>query len=63
MDQLKHLLFRNVDRNCKHTSVHRDHSVARPVQPLSDREVFRCTTDDFLADLDPIRLEKKGLNL
>eukprot|EP00978_Attheya_sp_CCMP212_P008088 scaffold18835_cov52-Attheya_sp.AAC.1 len=52
MEQLKHLLFLNVDGNCKRTSVHHEQSVARPIQPTGTREVRRCTRANFRDDLD-----------
>jgi hypothetical protein len=50
MNQLKTLLFTHVDENCNPTSAHYDQSVARPIQPLDDRGVFRCTRKDFVSD-------------
>ena len=48
--QMKTLLFGHVDKNCKKTSVHWDHSVARPVQPRRGRDVHRCMCRDYIAD-------------
>jgi hypothetical protein len=52
MEELKQLLFLNVDQNCKRTSVHHEQSVARPIQPTGTREVRRCTRANYKDDLD-----------
>uniref|UniRef100_A0A7S2UQH9 carbonic anhydrase n=1 Tax=Attheya septentrionalis TaxID=420275 RepID=A0A7S2UQH9_9STRA len=53
MEELKQLLFLNVDGNCERTSVHHEQSVARPIQPTGDIEVRRCTRANYKDDLDP----------
>lgn len=50
LSQMKNLLFNHVNGNCERTSVHYKGSVARPIQDIVDRPVWRCTRDDFLSD-------------
>jgi len=50
--QIKDLIFTHVDDDCTRTSVHYDESVARPIQPLKKRGVFRCTRDNFVSDAE-----------
>lgn len=50
LDQMKLILFTNVNKFCKKTSIHYDQSVARPIQPTNKRKVYRCTEDDFGPD-------------
>jgi carbonic anhydrase len=53
LDQLKRILFTNVDPiTCQETSVHWNQSVARPIRPSTDRPVWKCTPNDFIADSD-----------
>lgn len=51
LDQLKRILFTNVDSNCRKTSVQFRHSVARPTQPNNNRAVSICTSNDFGPDM------------
>jgi carbonic anhydrase len=61
LDQLKLILFSNVDPNdnCRKTSVHnRDQSVARPLYDLgSDREIQKCEEGYFTSDISKGRPE------
>jgi carbonic anhydrase len=50
LDQLKQLLFTNVDQNCQRTGVQFRHSVARPIQTTNHRPVWRCTAKEFGPD-------------
>ena len=52
LSQMKWLLFGHVDKKCRKTSVHWEHSVARPTQPLRGRNVHRCMCRDYIADAD-----------
>ena len=49
LEQLKHILFNHVDKDCHRTSVHNAYgSVARPTQrPL---DYYKCTRDDYVSD-------------
>jgi len=49
-EQLKAILFTHTDQNCQSTSVQYAQSVARPIQDLAHRGVFRCTRRDFNSD-------------
>jgi carbonic anhydrase len=57
LEQVKRLIFTNVDDQCVPTSVHNiDQSVARPIQPLgNDRPVMFCKDGAFDPD-DPLEL-------
>lgn len=50
LDQLKRLLFTNVDYNCERTTVQFLQSVARPIQKSNNRPVWRCTAKEFGPD-------------
>lgn len=52
LEQMKFLLFTNVDGStCETTSAHYRGSVARPIQDTgSDRQIWHCTSDDYLPD-------------
>lgn len=50
LEQMKELLFTNVNNRCQKTSVHSDHTVARPIHPTLDRKVWKCTPADFGPD-------------
>jgi carbonic anhydrase len=50
LEQLKTILFTNVDGNCKKTGVQHHRSVARPVQNTNNRPVWKCTAGEFGPD-------------
>eukprot|EP00934_Nitzschia_sp_Nitz4_P008434 Nitzschia sp. Nitz4//scaffold413_size9536//7739//9268//NITZ4_009097-RA/size9536-processed-gene-0.4-mRNA-1//1//CDS//3329551343//8424//frame0 len=50
LEQMKRILFTHVDEDCKATSVHYGESVARPLQDSADRQVWQCTSANFLPD-------------
>lgn len=50
LEQLKRILFTNVDSNCKKTSVQFGRSVARPVRQVNNRAVWKCTSANFGPD-------------
>ena len=50
LEQLKNILFNHIDHNCRRTSVHYQHSVARPIQETMNRPVTLCTSLDFAPD-------------
>lgn len=50
LEQLKNILFTNVDENCQKTSVQYEHSVARPTRLTHNRPVAKCTAMDFGPD-------------
>lgn len=52
LEQMKTILFTHVDSNCQGTSVHYQESVARPIQESANRQVWRCTRDDFPPDAE-----------
>lgn len=51
LNQMKRLIFTHLSDKCRRTSVHYKESVARPVQDRGDRDVWRCTSEDW--DPDP----------
>jgi hypothetical protein len=55
-NQMRDILFHQVDDNCRRTSVSWNGSVARPTQSLNDRPLWRCTKDDYLSDVERQRL-------
>lgn len=50
LERMKNALFNHVDYQCRRTSVHRDQSVARPIQQTAGRPIYLCTSADFVAD-------------
>lgn len=50
LKQMKTLLFGHVDGKCRPTSNHYKGSVARPLQPFNNREMWQCTCRDYLGD-------------
>lgn len=50
LERMKNILFNHVDYQCRRTSVHYEHSVARPVQPTAGRPIYLCTPADFGPD-------------
>jgi len=51
LEQMKQILFTNVDSNCQRTSVQYGHSVARPIRSLNNRPVSKCSDADFGPDM------------
>ena len=51
LDQLRSILFDQVDNQCRRTSVHYNGSVARPLQEQQNRPVWKCTSVNFRSDL------------
>lgn len=47
LELMKRILFTNVDENCLPTSIHHDESVARPIRPIGERPVWRCTAEHY----------------
>ena len=47
LEQMKRILFTNVDENCRLTSIHHAESAARPIRPLGERPVWRCTEQNY----------------
>ena len=50
--QIRTLIFTHVSPDCESTSTQYRESVARPIQDSADRPVWRCTSDDWPADVD-----------
>jgi carbonic anhydrase len=50
LEEVKTILFKNVDENCQPTSVQFGHSVARPIQETAGRPVWQCTPREFGPD-------------
>ena len=50
LERMKNVLFNHVDYACRRTSVQYGHSVARPLQDLAGRSVYRCTSADYGPD-------------
>ena len=50
LNQMKRLIFTHLSPQCRRTSVHYEDSVARPVQDIGDRDVWRCTPEDWQRD-------------
>ena len=50
LEHMKHILFNHVNFNCHRTSVHYQHSVARPIQETRNRPITLCTSLDFAPD-------------
>ncbi len=51
-DQMRNILFNQVDEQCRRTSVHWDGSVARPTQSLNGRSLWKCTENDYVSDVE-----------
>jgi len=51
-DQMRNILFGQVDDQCRRTSVHWRGSVARPTQSLNSRPLWKCTQDDYVSDAE-----------
>ena len=52
LQQLRNILFNQLDENCKKSSVHWRGSVARPIQGSNNRDVWKCTDYNYIADDD-----------
>lgn len=50
LEQMKTILFTNLDKQCRKSSVDFEHSVARPIRPIGNRTVAKCTEKDFGPD-------------
>jgi Eukaryotic-type carbonic anhydrase len=50
LEDLKKMIFLNVDETCQLTSTQFGHSVARTVQETADRPVWQCTQKNFGPD-------------
>lgn len=51
-DALRDILFGQLDADCKQSSAHWQGSVARPIQSLNDRPLWRCTQNDYVSDIE-----------
>jgi len=51
-NQMRDILFHQVDGDCRRTSVNWNGSVARPTQSLNDRPLWQCTKDDYISDIE-----------
>lgn len=54
-NQMRNILFNQVDKNCKRTSIDWNGSVARPIQSLNQRSLWKCTERDYLSDVDKMK--------
>mmetsp|Transcript_22980 Transcript_22980/g.49794 ORF Transcript_22980/g.49794 Transcript_22980/m.49794 type:complete len:237 (+) Transcript_22980:357-1067(+) len=61
--QMKKLLFHHVDGKCKRTSVGFNGSVARPIQKMRDRDLYKCSCDNFLSDYQVIEEGRKNCQM
>lgn len=61
--QMKKLLFHHVDGKCRKTSVGHNGSVARPIQKMRDRELYKCSCDNFLSDYQVIEEGRKNCGM
>lgn len=61
-NQLRTILFTNKDENCKYTSVAHDFSVARPIQPLQGRDLYKCRPSDYVSDIEKKRMREETGN-
>jgi carbonic anhydrase len=50
LEQMQRLLFLSLDTNCTRMSVQHGRSVARPLQKINNRPVWRCTPSNFGPD-------------
>jgi hypothetical protein len=62
LNQLQTILFTNKDENCKYTSVAHDFNVARPIQPLQGRELYKCRASDYVSDIEKRRMREETGN-
>lgn len=61
--QMKKLLFHHVDGKCRKTSVGFNGSVARPIQKMRDRNLYKCSCDNFLSDYQVIEEGRKNCGM
>ena len=61
--QMKKLLFHHVDGKCRKTSVGHNGSVARPIQKMRDRDLYKCSCDNFLSDYQVIEEGRKNCGM
>lgn len=62
LDQLKNILFTNVDDKCKLTTVNYMGSVARPTQNFKGRPLYKCSSSDYVSDVEKARIRKETGN-
>lgn len=54
-DQMRNILFNQVDEeSCRRSSVHWKGSVARPIQSLNERPLWKCTERDYVSDVEKL---------
>ena len=51
-DQMRNILFNQVDEMCHRTSAHWEGSVARPTQSLNERPLWKCSSRDYVSDVE-----------
>ncbi len=51
-DQMRNIMFNQVDETCRRTSAHWRGSVARPTQSLNERALWKCTRHDYVSDVE-----------
>ena len=51
-EQMRNILFNQVDEKCHRTSVHYEGSVARPTQSLNGRPLWKCSVNDYVSDVE-----------
>ena len=49
-NQMRQILFGQLDEECKKSSADWEGSVARPTQSLNNRPLWQCTNDDYTSD-------------
>lgn len=62
LDQMKNILFTNVDDKCELTTVNFMDSVARPIQDFKDRPLYKCSSRDYVSDAEKARIRKETGN-
>ena len=61
-DQMRNILFTNVDENCKHTSTADTFGAARPTQPFRNRDLHKCRSSDYVSDKEKQRMREETGN-
>lgn len=51
-DQMRRILFDQVDDRCRRNSVQWRGSVARPIQSLNERPLWKCAERDYVSDVE-----------